>query len=89
LKLPDIVASSGSADRACLILHRTDNILVKQHSVSETQAAFLLKEASICELPSFSHGSRVPTRPAVYQGSPRDTVVFRYTELALRDNGMV
>jgi hypothetical protein len=39
LQLPDVAASSGPPDRTCLIHHRTDELLVQYHTVSDGQAA--------------------------------------------------
>jgi hypothetical protein len=46
LQLPDVAASSGPPDRTCLIHHRTDELLVEQHTVSDGQAASPVKEGA-------------------------------------------
>jgi hypothetical protein len=38
LLLPDMAASSGPADGACIVHHRTDELLIKQHTISDGQA---------------------------------------------------
>jgi hypothetical protein len=35
----DMAAGSGSPDRACVILHGTDELLVEQHTVPDGQTA--------------------------------------------------
>jgi hypothetical protein len=46
LQLPDVVASSRSPDRTCIIHYRTDELLVEQHTVSDGQAASPVKEVT-------------------------------------------
>jgi hypothetical protein len=41
-----VAASSGPPDRACTIHHRTDELLVEQHTVSDEQAASPVKEGA-------------------------------------------
>jgi hypothetical protein len=46
LQLPDVAAGSGPPDRTCVIHHRTDELLVEQHTVSDGQAASPVKEGA-------------------------------------------
>jgi hypothetical protein len=46
LQLPDVAAGSGPPDRTCVIHHRTDELLVEQHTLSEGQAASPVKEGA-------------------------------------------
>jgi hypothetical protein len=46
LRLPDVAAGSGPPDRTCVIHHRTDELLVEQHTVFDGQAASPVKEGA-------------------------------------------
>jgi hypothetical protein len=46
LQLPEVAAGSGPPDRTCEIHHRTDELLVEQHTVSDGEAASLIKEGT-------------------------------------------
>jgi hypothetical protein len=46
LQPPDVSAGSRPPDRACVIHHKTDELLVEQHTVSDGQAASPVKEGS-------------------------------------------
>jgi hypothetical protein len=46
LQLPDVAAGSGPPDRTCVIHHRTDELLLEQHNVSDGQAASPVKKGA-------------------------------------------
>jgi hypothetical protein len=83
-----MAAGSGSPDRTCVVHHRTDELLIEQHTVSDGQTASPVKERAK-QAQSFSSGWHVPTRLPAYQGSPQDSELFRPTVLALRGTALV
>jgi hypothetical protein len=46
LQLQDVAAGSGPPDRTSVIHHRTDELLVEQHTVSDGHAASPVKEGA-------------------------------------------
>jgi hypothetical protein len=44
LQLLDMAAGSGPPDQTCLANHRTDELTVEQHTISDRQAASSVKE---------------------------------------------
>jgi hypothetical protein len=79
LQLPNMATRSAPKDEVRKIHHRTDKLLIKQHIVSDRQLIWW-RVCCISGLwPFFPSDWQVPTRSAPYQGSPRDTVLFRST----------
>jgi hypothetical protein len=91
LQIPYIAAGSVHPDLACIVHHRTDKPLVKQHTVSDEQATSPIKEG-----PSTPNlwGSFLPTWLACAGQVSRVSrvttrhVLFRRTVLALRKSGL-
>jgi hypothetical protein len=48
LQLPDVVAGSGPPDWTSVIHHRTDDLLVEQHTVSDGEAVSPAKQGTKC-----------------------------------------
>jgi hypothetical protein len=46
LATSDLAASSRPSDGACIIHHRVDELLVKQHTISDGQATSPVQEAA-------------------------------------------
>jgi hypothetical protein len=44
LQLSDMVAGSGPPDRACMVQHRTDELLIEQYTFSDGQASSPISE---------------------------------------------
>jgi hypothetical protein len=68
LQLQDMAAGSGSPDRACAIHHRTDELLVEQHTVPDGQTASSVGEG--LRTPNlwafFLVDMRLPGKPCAY-----------------------
>lgn len=72
LQIPDIAASSGPTHKACIIHHRADEFLIRQHTVSDKRATFPIKQVVKRAQPwssFFLFGCPASFRPAVCQGS--------------------
>jgi hypothetical protein len=65
LQLPDVAAGSGPPDRTCVIHHRTDELLVEQHTVSDGQAVSHVKEGE--DLPLRVDGSITNASLTIYE----------------------
>jgi hypothetical protein len=93
LQLPDVAAYSGPPDGTCIIHLGTDQLLVKQYTVSDGQAASSVKDTAKQALSlscpfSYLFGVCRPGQLCV-KDHTQDTVLFRPTVLALRETGLV
>jgi hypothetical protein len=74
LQLPDMAAGSTPTDRACVVHHRTDELLVQQHAVSDGQAASVKEETeqaqSLSRLPPHLVDVYWPVKPSI-KGYPK------------------
>jgi hypothetical protein len=88
-----VAAGSGPPDRTCVIRHRTDLLLVQQHTVSDGQAASPVKEGakyaqSLSCLLSHFVDMRQPGKLCI-EGPPQDTMLFQPTVLAVQETALL
>jgi hypothetical protein len=92
LQFPDVAASSVPPDGTCMIYHRTDELLVEQHTVSDRQSASHVKKRAkhAHSLSCFSSCLiGVYRRSQLCISSDLKIPLFRPIVLALPENGLV
>jgi hypothetical protein len=87
LQLLNVGASNGPADRACVVHHSTDELLVEQYIVSDGQVTPLVKVRAKHTKLLNCHSFYMVNLRRVHLGLPQGTALFRLTVLSLRKTG--